>query len=125
MNLTEEAWHSRAAAGSEAQGRLYMTSCVLVYYFTHLDGDGTGSRWFAYMDKLKEARGAWDEFFKNPAVQKFPDGRFTFPSNLPRPTQARDESYGLEQMAVLLDGRDGGQLQKDVIAGLKKIGIRW
>jgi hypothetical protein len=125
MHLSEETWHSRAAGGPQAQTRLYLMSCVLVYYFSHLDGDGNGARWIAYLDKIKEARDAWDTFFKNPQVRKQGDGGFSFPSTISVPSQKRDESFGLDQMSILLDGRNADQLQKDIVAAYKKIGIRW
>jgi hypothetical protein len=123
FTMTNAAWQEKAQGATQA--RLYMTSCMLVYYFCHLDGDGSGARFFKYMDKMREARDAWDTFFKDPRVQHFPGGRFSFPSTLTMPAQKRDESYGLEQLSILLDGRDADQLQRDVVNGFKKIGVRW
>ena len=98
---------------------------MLVYYFSHLDGDGKGTRFFKYLDKMREARLAWDTFFKNPRVKLEADGRFTYPSDLPMPSQQRKDAYGLGQLPILLDGRDAAKLQKDVVEGFKKIGVRF
>lgn len=125
MSMNKDAWHSRADQGGQGQHRLYVASCVLVYYFCHLDGDGKGTRFFKYLDKIREARDAWSAFFNNPRVKLNPDGRFSYPSDLSLPTQAREDTYGLEQLAILLDGRDKDKLQKDVVDGYKKIGVRW
>jgi hypothetical protein len=35
------------------------------------------------------------------------------------------DAYGLEQLPILLDGRDAAQIQKAVEDGFKKIGVRW
>ena len=125
LSMTSAAWHQRADEGGKEQHRLYYASCLLVYYFSHLDGDGKGTRFFKYLDKMREARLAWDTFFKNPRVKLEADGRFTYPSDLPLPSQQRKDAYGLEQLPLLLDGRDAAKLQKDVVDGFKKIGVRW
>ncbi len=124
LTMTSATWHSRADEGGKEQHRLYFASCLLVYYFSHLDGDGKGTRFFKYLDKMREARLAWDTFFKNPKVKLQADGRFSYPSDLPLPSQQRKDAYGLEQLPVLLDGRDAAKLQKDVADGFKKIGVR-
>jgi hypothetical protein len=102
-----------------------MASCLLVYYFCHLDGDAKGTRFFKYLDKIREGRDAWTAFFNDPRVKLSPDGRFSYPSTLPLPTQPREDTYGLEQLSIQLDGRDKDKLQKDVVDGFKKIGVRW
>ena len=125
LSMTSDTWHQRADEGGKEQHRLYFTSCVLVYFFSHIDGDGKGTRFFKYLDKMREARLAWDTFFKNPKVKLGEDGRFTYPSDLPLPSQQRKDAYGLEQLSILLDGRDAAQMQKAVVDGFKKIGVRF
>lgn len=125
MSMNAATWHSMADQGGQGQHRLYVSSCLLVYYFCHLDGDGKGTRFFKYLDKIREGRDAWSAFFNNPKVTLAPDGRFSYPSDLPLPSQARDDSYGLGQLNILLDGRDKDKMQKDLVDGFKKIGVRW
>jgi len=125
LNMTTEAWHQRADNGGLEQFKLYFASCLLVYYFSHLDGDGQGARFLKYLDKIREARDAWETFFKNPRVTHKPDGSYTFPSDLPQPSQQMKDAYGLEQLPILLDGRDAAQIQKAVEDGYKKLGVRW
>ena len=124
MTMNSATWHSRADLGGQGQHRLYVNSCLLVYYFCHLDGDGKGTRFFKYLDKIREGRDAWSAFFNDPRVKLSPDGRFSYPSDLPLPSQPRDDTYGLGQLNLLLDGRDKDKLQKDVVEGFKKIGVR-
>lgn len=123
MSMTSAEWSERSARGE--QSRLYFSSLMLVYFFSHLDGDGKGTRFLRYMDKMAEARDAWAAFFKNPNVTLRPDGSFTYRSDTPLPPQKRGGDYGLEQLDVLLDGRSPDQLQKDVVDGFRKIGVRW
>jgi hypothetical protein len=58
-------------------------------------------------------------------VKLRPDGSYTYPSNVPLPSQPHEDSYGLEQISILLDGRDADQIQKAVVEGYKKIGVKW
>jgi hypothetical protein len=125
MNLTTEAWHARANSGSTEQFRLYVTSCLLVYYFCHLDGDGKGTRFFQYLDKIREAREAWSAFFKDPRVRLREDGAFSYPGDVSLPSKARDDSYGIEHLSILLDGRDKEAMHKAIVEGYKKIGVRF
>ena len=125
LNMTTQAWRERAQNGGVEQHKLYFASCLLVYYFSHLDGDGEGTNFLKYLDKIREARDAWDTFFKNPHVVIKPDGSFTFPNDLPLPSQQKKDAYGLEQLPILLEGRDAAQIQKAVEDGFKKIGVRW
>jgi hypothetical protein len=125
LNITTQEWHRRADNGGPEQHKLYFGSCLLVYYFSHMDGDGKGVRFLKYLDKIREARDAWDTFFKNPRVVLKPDGSFTYPRDLPLPSKGARDAYGFEQLPILLDGRDAAQMQKAVEDGYKKIGVRW
>lgn len=125
MRMPSADWQAQASGGGPAQRRLYVTSALLVYYFSHLDGDGKGLRFLRYMDKIAEARDAWATFFKDPRVQHSPDGSFRYPGDLPLPSQKMRDEYGLSQLDLLLDGRDAAKLQKDVSDAYKKIGVRW
>jgi hypothetical protein len=125
MNMTGQVWHEKADGGGREQARLYYASCLLVYYFSHLDGDGKGTRFLKYLDQIAAGRDAWKKFFSNPEVKLNADGSFTYPRSLPLPEQKRDEAYGIAQLSVLLDGRTPYQLEEDVKTGFKKIGVKW
>jgi hypothetical protein len=124
MRMPHEQWMASAQKNPTAQHRLYFASLMTVYYFSHLDGDGKGTRFLKYLDKIAEARDAWQAFFKDPRVELLPDGTFRYRSDLSLPPQKRSEEYGLSQIDVLLDGRDAAQLHKDMIDGFKKLGIQ-
>jgi hypothetical protein len=125
LHMTTQAWHERADNGGPEQHKLYFASCLLVYYFSHLDENGDGAHFLKYLDKIREARDAWDTFFKDPRVVHHPDGSASWPGDLPSPSQKMKDTYGLEQLPILLDGRDAAQIQKAVEDGYKKIGVRW
>jgi len=125
LTMTTDQWHGQANKGSDEQARLYFASALMVYYFNHLDGDAKGSRFLKYMDKIGEARDAWKAFFENPGVKRNADGSYTYPSSLATPEQKRDEEFGREQIAILLEGRTPYQLEADIKAGYKKIGVKW
>lgn len=123
MRLTTEAWHSRADKGGKEQHRLYFSACLLVYYFSHLEGDGKGIGFLQYMDKIREARLAWAEFFRNPNVKMNQDGSYTYPQDLTPPAQPHSEECGLTQLEMLIAGRDEAQMRKAVLDGFKKMGV--
>jgi hypothetical protein len=125
LQMTTQAWHELADNGGSEQQRLYFASGLLVYYFSHLDENGDGAHFLEYLDKIRKARDAWDTFFKDPRVVHNPDGSFTYPSDLPLPSQRMKDDYGLEQLDILLDGRNAAEIQKAVEDGYKKIGVRW
>jgi len=100
MHLTLDAWKTQAAQNDDNPWNLQLSAALLVYYFCHLDGDGKGTRFIKYMNKIAEARRAGT------------------------PPGARG-SFGLSQVDILLDGRDKDAMQKAVVEGFKKIGVRW
>lgn len=127
LMLKDEDWRTQAQSGGIAQFRLYFASCVMVYYFCHIDGDGKGTRFLKYLDKIAEARGAWNAFFANPLVKVEKEtGRYSWPiGKVTPPAFKQDEEYGFEQMQILMDGRTPEQLEAEMKAGFKKIGIKW
>lgn len=124
MAVTQDQWTERGRVSADGQARLYHASTILVYYFCHLEGDGNGTRFIDYMKSISKARDAWAAFFNNPAVKRNENGDFTYPSTLPLPEQPRNETYGHSQYPILLNGRTPAQLEEDIRAAYRKIGIR-
>jgi len=123
MKMDHATW-ANLSQTSHTQHMLYFQSYALVYYFSHLDGDGKGIRFLKYLESIAQASDAWDVFFKNPAVKHNPDGSYSYPTSLKLPDAKRNESFGQEQLSILLDGRSPEQLEADFKAGFKKIGIK-
>jgi hypothetical protein len=123
MTMGRNGWDS-LSTNSNSQHLLYYQSYLLVYFFSHLDGDGKGTRFLKYLDSIAEARTAWEEFFKKPEVKNNGDGSFSWPSNISLPAAKRSEEYGIEKLSILMDGRDAATLETDIKNGFKKIGIK-
>jgi hypothetical protein len=144
FRLKRTEWTNESLEPSR-QHALYQQSALLVYYFNHVDGDGSGSRWIRFMEATRSEAESWriydkgfksyrasmDEFFKLPGVTKLEDGRFSYPPNLnpPKPPPVPGgQSYGedtpLKHLDVLLDGRSEEQLQRDIATGYARIGIK-
>jgi hypothetical protein len=123
MTTDRKAWDSLSQR-SDSQHLLYYQSYLLVYYFSHLDGDGKGTRLLKYLDSIAEARDAWEEFFKKPEVKRSPDGSFSWPRSISLPAAKYSEEYGIEKQSILMDGRDATTLDADVRNGFKKLGIK-
>lgn len=123
LKMTSEQWHARADKGGKDQHRLYFGACLMVYYFSHLEGEGKGIQFLSYMDKIRDARLAWAQFFKQPGVKLNPDGSFTYPREMNLPAQPFSEEFGLNELPILLAGRDEAQMKKAFLDGFKKIGV--
>ncbi len=123
MTMKRGQWNSLAMTPGP-QHTLYFQSYLLVYYFCHLDGDGKGTRFLRYLDAVGQANGSWEKFFQDPRVNRRADGSFTYPTSLTLPPATRTEEFGLEKLEILLGGRSLSQLDADVIAAYKKLGIK-
>lgn len=148
MKMPRNEW-DQISSNTSGQGRsmrqLYFQSYVLVYYFCHLDGDGKGTRFMKYLEamcaektkwnefnaKLAVYRKALDEFLKLPGVKKLEDNRFSYPSGLTppeapeQPASTSGKDFGVEKLDILLDGRSPEQLETEVKAAFKKLGMKW
>jgi hypothetical protein len=136
MNMKRSDWDARSGMGTlggppggaqSEQFRLYYSSCLLVYYFRHLDGDGRGTRFLKYLEKVAGAREAWNAFLGSPLVKHDKEtGRYSWnPSQITQPAFPQNESFGLGELGILLDGRTPEALEAEVKAGYAKIGVKW
>lgn len=119
MTMTRPAWDG-IATDSTSMGTLYFRSCLLVYYFNHLDGDGKGLRFLRYMDAVHGEVEATREFFKNPEVKRTGGGGFTYPRGLTPP----DFRNPFKHLPLLLDERAYDKLAKEIEDGYKGIGVK-
>lgn len=134
-----------ANSGNRDQRRLYGLSCLLVYYFCHLDGDGRGTRFRKYLEAMAAEAAVWQEFttgqarhqkemedfLKLPGVTKLENGQFRHPSELKpptppeRPKNRNPKQFGMEQMSLLVDGRSAEAFRSEFAEALKKAGLKW
>jgi hypothetical protein len=129
MKVTRDEWEAGSIGGRlrgiSNQGLLYARSAVLVYYFCHLDGDGKGTRFLQFLDKISQARSAWNTFFSNPKVKYNADtGEYRYPGDMKLPDAPMTDEYGLSLMPMLMADRSSAQLNEEINAALRKIGIR-
>lgn len=157
LHMPANEWSRRFASGSltmnlpgasrdnREQRRLYGLSCLLVYYFCHLDGDGRGTRFRKYLDAIAAEAAVWhefmagqtryqkemEEFLKLPGVTKLENGQFRYPAGMTppaapgRPKNRNQKQFGLDQMSLLVDGRAADAFRAELAAALKKAGIKW
>jgi hypothetical protein len=122
---------------------LYQSGLLLTYYFIHLDGDGdaarlqrfiaacvkNGERVQGFLKKAEEYNKAFDEFTKHPDVKQIADGRYQFPATMKPPTapawpfEGKQEELHLEDLELLLDGRNPQQLIAQARAALYEVKI--
>jgi SLA1 homology domain 1, SHD1 len=119
MTMTRDQWDGLTGTSS-SMFTLYFRSCLIVYYFNHLDDDGKGTRFMKYMDAVYGEVSAMREFFKNPAVKRTPDGRFSYPSSLKPP----DFRNPFKHIDLLLDGRSYSELAKQIGEKYKTMGVK-
>lgn len=135
FGVTNEQWSEILAENPLVSRRLYFTSYLLVYYFMHLDGDGSGQRFVRFFREVAEPRKAaeqWrrdmDAFKKKPGVTVFPDGSFRYPGHLTPPAEpaaiTSPDEYQKKILAILLDGRSEEELMKQIRSAYARLGIR-
>jgi hypothetical protein len=81
LTMTRSQWDAQSSRPN-AQLTLYFRSALLVYFFNHLDGTGKGERFIHFFESVYGEVLATRNFFANPAVKRFPGGRFTYPTTL-------------------------------------------
>lgn len=123
FTMNRATWDSIADESSSGMGRLYYRSWLLVYYFCHLDGKKDGARFIKYMEAVYGETEALRQFFADPRVKRFPDGRFTYPSSFP-PPDMKAETAPFKHLDILLDGRSYSQLATEMIAAYKDVGVK-
>jgi len=127
------------------QHRLYCAATLLFYYFMHLDEPKRGHPMLPFMDAvqddLPQMRGfiaaeidyehRMSEFLKKPGVELFPDGRFTYPSELTPPERPRAPGGALEadrigfiHLDTLAKGRSDAQLAAEIRKKYQAMGIK-
>ena len=120
LTMTRDGW-TEASAQRAGQAMVYFRSVLMVYFFSHLDGDGKGTRFLKFMDAVRDEAESLIRFFADPRVKQFPDGRFSYPEDMEVP-DLNPDSAPFKHLDLLLDGRSYEQLAGDVVAGFKSIG---
>jgi hypothetical protein len=119
MTMDRDTWQ-RLTGTPDSMFSLYYRSCILVYFFNHLDGDGKGTQFMKYMDAVYGEVQQTREFFANPEVKRSSDGRFTYPQSLTPP----DFRNPFKHLGLLLNGRSYSELMTEIETKYKAEGIR-
>jgi hypothetical protein len=123
FTMTRSGWDSMQSEGSNSQITLYFRSAMLVYFFNHLDGDGSGKNFIRFFDAVYNETEAYKAFFAHPDVKKMPGGRFTYPSSL-TPPDTNPDSAPFKHTDLLLNGRDFATLATEIVEGFRSIGVK-
>jgi hypothetical protein len=123
LTMNRAAWDAIADDSNKGMGELYFRSYLLVYFFNHLDEDKKGTRFIKFMEAVYGEVKALREFFADPRVKHFPDGRFSYPSNFP-PPDIKPESAPFKHLGILMEGRTHAQLAEQMRAAYKEVGVK-
>ena len=142
MTMTTKQWQQRPSAETIAGS--YHAACLLIYYFSYLEGDKRGTKflnfleacakdkplWDAYEQGLARYRAQIEEFKHKPGVTILGDGRFSYPSSLtppappPAPFDKDPEQAAFVHQNVLLAGKTVEQVALEAEQALQKVGLR-
>lgn len=123
MTMNRAAWDAIADRSNKGMGELYFRSYLLVYFFNHLDEDKKGTRFIKFMDAVYGDVKALREFFADPRVKRYPDGRFSYPSDFP-PPDIKPESAPFKHLEILMEGRSYAQLAEQIKTAYKDVGVK-
>lgn len=123
MTMNRAAWDAIADRSNKGMGELYFRSYLLVYFFNHLDEDKKGTRFIKFMDAVYGDVKALREFFADPRVKRYADGRFSYPSDFP-PPDIKPESAPFKHLEILMEGRSYAQLAEQIKTAYKDVGVK-
>lgn len=123
MTMNRAAWDAIADRSNKGMGELYFRSYLLVYFFNHLDEDKKGTRFIKFMDAVYGDVKALREFFADPRVKRYPDGRFSYPSDFP-PPDIKPETSPFKHLEILMEGRSYAQLAEQIKTAYKDVGVK-
>lgn len=124
LKMNRATWDGLADTDNRKMSELYFHSYLIVYYFCHLDGDKKGTRFIKFMDAVYGEVQALRTFFADPRVKRFPDGRFSYPSDF-RPPDLKPDTAPFKHLDVLLEGRSLSQLANEMKENFKSVGVKF
>jgi hypothetical protein len=123
MRQTNNEWKAECST-PQKMNNMYHRAQLLVYYFSHLDGDKKGTRFIRYMEAVRGEVEALRQFFRSRDVKRLSGGRFQYDSKKIRPPDRNDKTAPFKHLPILLDGRNPEQLAQEISAGYRSIGIK-
>lgn len=122
MNMNREGWGAETYE-AEKMREMYRRSILLVYFFSHLDGDKKGTRFLQFLEAVYGEVEAMRAFFSDPRVKRMEGGRFTYPSALKPPAMYKDEAI-FKHLGILVAERPYEKIAADIVEGYKTIGLK-
>jgi len=120
MTMTRDQWDAECST-SQKMRDMYHRSQLLVYFFCHLDGDGT--RFIQFMDSVYGQVAELRAFFADPRVKRMEGGRFSYPTDFP-PPDMKPDSAPFKHLGVLVAERPYVKLAQEIMDGYKSIGVK-
>jgi hypothetical protein len=122
MTMNRDQWDAECET-PEKMAAMYHRSELLVYFFSHLDGDKKGTRFIKFMEAVYGQVAELRAFFADPRVKMMEGGRFSYPRDFPPPD--RDPATApFKNLSILIDERPYAKLAADIMAGYKDIGVK-
>jgi hypothetical protein len=121
MTMSRDQW-MKTSGTPASMSVLYHRSQLLVYFFSHLDGDMKGTRFIRYMDAVHGDVAAVRAFFADPRVKRLEDGRFSYPRELTPPAMGEEAVF--KHLPILLGERSYEKIAKEILERYKGIGIK-
>lgn len=122
MTMNRDQWDAECET-SEKMAAMYHRSQLLVYFFSHLDGDKKGTRFIKFMEAVYGQVAELRAFFADPRVKMMEGGRFSYPRDFPPPD--RDPATApFKNLSILIEERPYAKLAADIMAGYKDIGVK-
>lgn len=113
MNMTPATWHEQAKESMVKMRDLYQDSYLLVYFFCHLDGEGTGASFQQFMDAIRSEAQERKAFLADPRVVMTQEGGLTWPRTMGTPGFI-DPQHPFRHLPVLLKGRSYSELATQI-----------
>lgn len=122
LKMTRASWNE-ACANASSMRRMYHRALLMVYYFSHLDGDGKGSGFIAFMGRIAAEAAAMRKFFADPRVKQLGGGRFSYPRDFPPPDTDPD-SAPFKHLGLLTGDRPASTIAQTMTAAYKAMGVK-
>jgi len=122
ITMTRDQWDAETNS-SKTMSAMYHRAHLLVYYFSHLDGDKKGTRFIKFMEAVYGQVAELRVFFADPRVKMLEGGRFSYPRDFP-PPDMEPNTAPFKSLSILVEERPYPKLATEIIEGFKGIGVK-
>lgn len=122
LRMNRADWND-ACSNASSMRRMYHRAQLMVYYFSHLDGDGKGTQFIAFMKQIAAEAESMRKFFADPRVKQLGGGRFSYPRDFP-PPDTDPESAPFKHLGLLIGERPSAAIAQGMVEAYKSMGIK-